>query len=333
MKDWITKKESERLELLQIVAQTANLPDFMIEKDWWVTVALEAVFTSDLKEHFAFKGGTSLSKSWNLLNRFSEDIDIVIDKGLFGVTDDDKPGRTQRERLRDAAHKFISEKVYAMLNHKLLALGIPEKTFRLYVDESKSSDQDPTIIFLDYIPIAEITNDYTQPRIRIEIGVRAMMEPTEERPISSLLSQHLGINERFGVRSVLPQRTFWEKAFLLHELFQKPADKIDIRRMSRHWYDLHRLFRAGFAEKAMADKELFEAIRGHRGVFTKVPGVDYDSLKASKLNLFPPNELGKGWNKDYGSMTESYIYLDAPTIDELTDEIKKITNDLQKLHF
>ena len=153
MKDWITKKESERLELLRVVAQKTNLPDFMIEKDWWVTIALEAVFTCELKEHFAFKGGTSLSKSWNLLNRFSEDIDIVIDKGLFGVTDDDKPGRTQRERLRDAAHKFIIEKVYPMLNHKLSALGIPEKTFMLYVDKSKSSDQDPTIILLDYIPI------------------------------------------------------------------------------------------------------------------------------------------------------------------------------------
>lgn len=333
MKDWITKKESERLELLRIIAQKTNLPDFMIEKDWWVTIALEAVFTCELMEQFAFKGGTSLSKSWNLLNRFSEDIDIVIDKGLFGVTDDDKPGRTQRERLRDAAHKFISEKVYAMLNHKLLALGIPEKTFRLYMDESKSSDQDPTIIFLDYIPIAEITNDYTQPRIRIEIGVRAMMEPTEERPISSLLSEHLGGTENIGVRSVLPQRTFWEKAFLLHELFQKPVDKIDIRRMSRHWYDLHRLFQAGFAAKAMVDKELFDAIRGHRGVFTKVSGVDYDSLKASSFNLFPPNELKAGWDRDYNSTRESYIYRDAPPIEALKDEIVKITSDLKKLQF
>ncbi len=311
MKDWITKKESEKLELLQIVAQTTNLPDYMIEKDWWVTMALEATFTCELKDQFAFKGGTSLSKSWDLLNRFSEDIDIVIDKGLFGVSDDDKPGRTQRERLRDAAHKFVSEKVYPMLNDKLLGLRIPEKTFRLYVDKSKSSDQDPTIIFLDYVPITEITNDYTQPRIRIEIGVRAMMEPTEERPISSLLSQHLSTGEHVGVRTVLPQRTFWEKAFLLHELFQKPVDKIDIQRMSRHWYDLHRLFQAGFAAKAMADKELFEAIRGHRGVFTKVPGVDYDSLKASSFNLFPPDAIKASWDKDYSSTRESYIYRDA----------------------
>jgi hypothetical protein len=333
MKDWITKKESERLELLQIVAQRANLPDYMIEKDWWVTIALEAIFSCERKNHFAFKGGTSLSKSWNLLNRFSEDIDIVIDKGLFGVTDDDKPGRTQRERLRDAAHKFIIETVHPMLNDKLPAFGIPENTFRLYAPGSKSSDQDPTIILLDYVPITKITNNYTQPRIPIEIGVRAMMEPTEKRPISSLLSQYLSTGEHVGVRSILPQRTFWEKAFLLHELFQRPVVKIDIRRMSRHWYDLHRLFQAGFAAKAMTDKKLFDTIRVHRGVFTKVPGVDYDSLKANSFNLFPPGELKAGWEKDYGSMRESYIYKDAPTIEVLMDEMSTINNDFKNLRF
>src|SRR5260221_1560541 len=160
-----------------------------------------------------------------------------------------------------------------------------------------------------------------------------MMEPTEERPISSLLSQHLSIDEHFGVRSFLPQRTFWEKTFLLHELFQKSVDKIDIRRMSRHWYDLHRLFEAGFAAMAMADKELFEAIRGHRGVFTKVPGIDYDSLKANSFNLFPPGDLEGGWEKDYSSMRETYIYKEAPTLDALIVEISKIVNSLKGLDY
>lgn len=69
MKDWISRKESERLEVLQIVAQETNLPDYMVEKDWWVTTMLKAIFSSKLKEHFVFKGGTSLSKSWNILKR------------------------------------------------------------------------------------------------------------------------------------------------------------------------------------------------------------------------------------------------------------------------
>lgn len=72
MKGWIYKKETERIDLLRLVSVKANLPDFMIEKDWWATMALESIFTCDLHKHFAFKGGTSLSKSWNLLHRFSE---------------------------------------------------------------------------------------------------------------------------------------------------------------------------------------------------------------------------------------------------------------------
>jgi predicted nucleotidyltransferase component of viral defense system len=87
MKDWIQRKEVERLDLLRLAAASNNLPDYMIEKDWWVTSALEGLFTSEISKHLSFKGGTSLSKSWSILKRFSEDIDIVIDKKLFGVAD------------------------------------------------------------------------------------------------------------------------------------------------------------------------------------------------------------------------------------------------------
>jgi hypothetical protein len=333
MRDWIHKKETEKLDLLRIVRGKTNLPDFMIEKDWWVTTALETIFTCDLHKHFAFKGGTSLSKSWNLLNRFSEDIDIVIDKSLFGVTDDQELGRSQREKLRDAAHAFVIKTVQPMLHTRMLAIGVPESAFKIYAEESKSSDQDPTIILLDYNSITEIKNDYTKAQVKIEIGVRAMMEPYEDRPVGSLLSQHLNTNEVVDVSTVLPQRTFWEKSFLLHELFQKPLDKVEIARMSRHWYDLHYLTKAGFAEKAMQDKALFEAIRNHRKIFTKVPGVDYDTLSPKSFGLFPPKDREADWGNDYKKMIESYIYRDAPTLDGLTDSIKVISDNFRKLDY
>jgi hypothetical protein len=333
MKDWINKKETERLDLLRLVSGKANLPDFMIEKDWWVTTALESIFTCDLHKHFAFKGGTSLSKSWNLLHRFSEDIDIVIDKSLFGVKDDQELGRSQREKLRDAAHAFVMKTVQPMLHARMLAIGVPESAFKIYAEESKSSDQDPTVILLDYASLTEIKNDYTKAQIKIEIGVRAMMEPYESRPVSSLLSQHLNVDETVGVSTVLPQRTFWEKSFLLHELFQRPVDKMDIARMSRHWYDLHYLTNAGFAKKAMQDKALFEAIRNHRKIFTKVPGVDYDALSPKSFGLFPPKEREADWSNDYKKMIESYIYRDAPSLDGLTDSIKAISGEFGKLDY
>ncbi|HPN70256.1 MAG TPA: nucleotidyl transferase AbiEii/AbiGii toxin family protein [Saprospiraceae bacterium] len=333
MKDWIHKKETERLDLLRLVSGKTNLPDFMLEKDWWVTTALEAIFTCDLHKHFAFKGGTSLSKSWNLLNRFSEDIDIVIDKSLFGVTDDQELGISQREKLRDAAHAFVMKTVQPMLHARMLMIGVPESTFKIYAEESKSSDQDPTIILLDYNSITEIKNDYTKAQVKIEIGVRAMMEPFEDRPVSSLLSQQLNTNEVVGVSTVLPQRTFWEKSFLLHELFQKPLDKMEIARMSRHWYDLHYLAQAGFGEKAMQDKALFEAIRNHRKIFTKVPGVDYDALSPKTFGLFPPKEKEAEWNGDYKKMIESYIYRDAPSLEILSGSIKELTEEFKKLDY
>lgn len=331
MKDWIHKKEIERLDLLRLVSGKANLPDFMIEKDWWVTTALKAIFTCDLHKHFAFKGGTSLSKSWNLLNRFSEDIDIVIDKSLFGVTDDQELGRSQREKLRDAAHAFVMKKVQPILHARMLTIGVPESTFKIYAEESKSSDQDPTIILLDYSSLTAIKNDYTKSQVKIEIGVRAMMEPYETRPVSSLLSQYLDMNETVGVSTVLPQRTFWEKSFLLHELFQKPLDKMEIARMSRHWYDLHYLAKAGFAEKAIQDKALYEAIRNHRKAFTKVPGVDYDTLSPTSFGLFPPKAKDVDWGNDYKKMIESYIYRDAPSLEDLIDSIREISELFKKI--
>lgn len=160
-----------------------------------------------------------------------------------------------------------------------------------------------------------------------------MMEPHENRPVSSLLSQHLNTNETVGVSTVLPQRTFWEKAFLLHELFQRPLDKMDIARMSRHWYDLHYLTKAGFAEKAMQDKALFEAIRNHRKVFTKVPGVDYDILSPKDFGLFPPTEKEVDWNNDYKKMIESYIYRDAPTGNALATSLSELTEEFKKLNY
>lgn len=226
MKSWIKKREVERRDLLRLIAGKTSLPDYMIEKDFWVTIALQALFGSEIGEHLAFKGGTSLSKSWQLLNRFSEDVDIVISKKLFGYSDEEQYGKAQRERMRDKANKYNRETVVPLLQKRILELGIPATTFKLYAGEYTSSDQDPTVLWLDYQPVVEITNTYTLPQVKIEIGIRAMMEPLEIRKVMSLLSAFLEPDEFAYVPSVLPQRTFWEKSFLLHELFQKPLENI-----------------------------------------------------------------------------------------------------------
>lgn len=305
----------------------------MIEKDWWVTTTLEALFTCDLHIAFAFKGGTSLSKCWHLLHRFSEDIDIVMDKSLFGIHDDVYLGNHQNKKLRRTAHQFVMDTVAPMLQARLIAMGIPRDCFQLYPEQSKCSDQDPTVLLLDYTSHTTIHNAYTRHQIKIEIGVRAMMEPCEQQPICSLLAQHLHINEIIPINTVLPQRTFWEKSILLHELFQKPLDKMDIARMSRHWYDLHYLVQGGFAQEAMQTATLFNAIRLHRKIFSRVAGVDYDQLSARTLHLFPPVEKESAWRLDYKKMMESYIYRDAPSPEALQATMLALCADFKQLDF
>ena len=143
----------------------------------------------------------------------------------------------------------------------------------------------------------------------------------------------MNTNESVSVSTVLPQRTFWEKAFLLHELFQKPIDRMDIARMSRHWYDLHYLAKAGFAENAIQDKDLYHAIRNYRKVFTKVPGVDYTTLSPTTFGRFPPKEKEAEWNTDYKKMVESYIYKDALSLEHLITSITNISKKLKEITY
>ncbi|HQQ97539.1 MAG TPA: nucleotidyl transferase AbiEii/AbiGii toxin family protein [Cyclobacteriaceae bacterium] len=333
MKDWITKSERERLDILRLVAGKTALPDYMIEKDWWVVIALESIFTSSLKDHFAFKGGTSLSKAWQLLNRFSEDIDIVIDKTLFGIKQDEEIGRGKRGRLRKDAHRYTMEKVIPEIYDQLGKMGIPKSEFNIEMEENASSDQDPTVLYLNYRPLTEIGNGYTKHQIKIEIGVRALMEPSEERAVSSYIAQELKPTEVVSINTVSPERTFWEKAMLLHEEFQQSIDKMNIQRMSRHWYDLDRLRDSGYGTSAMRDQELFNAIRKHRKVFTKVAGIDYDNLSPKNINIFPPDAKEKDWSSDYDQMRESYIYLNPPTIEDLKSSLVALTEEFKNLDY
>ncbi len=333
MKDWIAKSERDRLDILRLVAGKTLLPDYMIEKDWWVVIALESIFTCSLKDHFAFKGGTSLSKAWQLLNRFSEDIDIVINKTLFGIRQDEEIGRSKRGKLRKDAHRYIKEVAIPELYGQLSSMNIPMSEFSIDVEDDASSDQDPTVLCLNYKPLTEIKDEYTKHQVKIEIGVRALMEPCEVRLVSCYIAQELEPSEIVSVSTVLPERTFWEKAMLLHELFQEPIDTMDIDKMSRHWYDLDRLRESSYATKAMMNRALYNAIRQHRKVFTKVSGIDYDKLSPKSLNIFPPQTKEKDWSADYDRMIESYIYLRPPSLKELKASMWKLTDEFKKLDY
>lgn len=184
MKLWINNTLEDRLAMLQQTEEThSGVNQSAIEKDWWVTVALHALFQCSCAPALIFKGGTSLSKGFNLIERFSEDIDLAIHRSFFGI---DKTSKSQREKLRKLSRSFIHEDLSKQLDKQLQNMGvtgyrIENVTYR-QSQEGKlipiDSDKDPTVIFLHYDSIIKDSIDYIPARVKIEISCLSMDEPT-----------------------------------------------------------------------------------------------------------------------------------------------------------
>lgn len=324
--------EKTRINAFNNVAEKKGITPFAVEKDWWVTQSLSIIFEMDEAKYLVFKGGTSLSKSWNLIQRFSEDIDLAIDREFLGFTEISK----RKTNLRKKSGKFVSEEFYPKLQKCFEEKGIAEGvTFAL--EDVQSSDQDPRIINIYYPSIIE-TKGYLNPRVQIEIGCRSLKEPFSDRLISSFVDQEYKdlefASDEFRVPSVNPERTFLEKIFLLHEEFQKPYDKIRVNRLSRHLYDIYSLYHSEFKDKALQDEDLYKTIVHHRIEFTKVAGVDYLLHNPQTINLIPPDTIIKKWEEDYETMKSEMLYSEhRPNFSEIIKTLEKLKSEINKLEW
>jgi len=332
MIDWLKLSAERQKELLGLASSRTGLPAYAIEKDWWVTLALYAVFQTKWAEHLVFKGGTSLSKSWDLIERFSEDIDLVIDRSVLGFGED--LSKTKVKELRKASCAFISGEFRDALEKQLLDLGIPSALFSLKVAPTTESDRDPQVLELYYESTLEKGN-YLKEAVLIEIGARSLREPSEQRPISSIITQALknpGITGKaFSVLTVLPARTFLEKIFLLHEEFSKEPDKIRTERMSRHLYDLDRIMDTPHGQQALEDQELYHSIVDHRAKFNSIRGISYEKHGPKQINFIPPQAVIAAWENDYKAMQESMIYGDSKPFTKLIQRMVELIERFRKI--
>jgi len=307
-----------------------GLPATAIEKDWWVTLVLGMVFATEFAGHLVFKGGTSLSKGWKLIERFSEDIDLAIDRKFLGYEGD--LSKTQVTKLRKASCAFITNKLAKSISDKIEVCEVNDLT--LSIQEFHDSDKDPVIVELQY---KSITNkvDYLKPRVLIEIGARSLIEPQTDRGIKSIVGEQFSEKEfadtTVSIPTVLPKRTFLEKAFLLHEEFQKPTDKIRVDRLSRHLYDLEMLSQTKHAEDALNDKELYDSIIIHREKFNSIKNIEYENHKPDKITFIPPKTVIKAWEQDYKDMQENMIYGNSKSFEELLDSLKDLIKRFRKI--
>jgi hypothetical protein len=331
MEEWFKLSEKDRKLIIDQVSSKKGLLPVAIEKDLWVMIALRAIFCTELKDYLVFKGGTSLSKAWNIIERFSEDIDLAVDRSFFGFSGD--LSRSQIKNLRKTSCKYVNEKFGKLLNDALLKQGVKE--FELSVTEFEESDTDPLAIELRYNSLVE-EQEYLHPRILIEISSRSLIEPFEIRELKSLIStvypDQKFIDKPIEIPTVLPSRTLLEKMFLLHEEFQKPKDrKIKSARMTRHLYDISRLMKTPYLDQALKDKNLYSTIIKHRSKLTKVSWVDYSTLDYKTLKFTPPKDVLEEYKKDYLAMEESMFYGETELFEELMKKLSKLNQRVNEI--
>lgn len=328
--NWLTLSKERRVEILNQATELTGLPSVAIEKDWWVTLALKASFSLPYSNNIVFKGGTSLSKGWNLIERFSEDIDLAIDRKFFGFEGD--ISKTQIKNLRKQSCEFISTIFLENLTKTLSEWKAIDEC-KLIAQPIKDSDKDPQVIEIHYNSVVD-SSEYLPQRVLIEVSSRSLMEPFEERQINSILSQNFTLQSfatvPFPISTVLPQRTFLEKIFLLHEEFSQAPEKIRVDRLSRHLYDLEKLMDTEHGIEALKNKDLYNNIVAHREKFNPLRGLDYSNHIPEKINIIPPELVVKDYERDFETMTSFMIYGEPLKFDHLIKRILELQTRINR---
>ena len=330
MNNWFTLTSEEKFEVISQTVVLFCFSEVVIEKDWWVCMVLRAVFQSKYKDQIIFKGGTSLSKAYQIIERFSEDVDLIIDKSLLGFSDDPET-KTQMKKLRKTAGKFVISEFREELVHQLTKLGISENEYEIKYSEIVDDLSDPNHLELIYNSVIP-QESYVQQKVLIEMGARAMTEPSEKREVQSFIENYYKDAPfslpQFEVLVTVPTKTFLEKILLLHEEFSKPEDRIRSERMSRHLFDLYQLYHTGYGRNALDDDELFEKIVVFRERMNRSKWINYENHKKGFVNIIPPEKVIGDWENDYKIMQSNMIVGESPSFAILIETMKEIMKKL-----
>ena len=310
----------ERREACRIAEGQILLRAASIEKDFWICWTLRELFAlPSIGEHLTFKGGTSLSKGWKLIERFSEDLDLTVDRAHLGFGGDQAPeaapSNNQRRQRLDALQAtcvaYVRDTIKPAFEARVAA-QVPGG--RIVPDPD-----DELSLLLEY-PTVFPPDGYLRPSVKMEFGARSDIDPSETPEIRPYIVETLPdlAGGAFYVRALSPRRTFWEKAMLLHEeTYREEQPK---PRLARHYYDLWCLIRGGVAAAAVADGDLFDRVAEHRRTYFR-HGRGQDTLRRGTLRLMPMRAHMATWQRDYDAMRESMFFTDTPQFIQILEPI------------
>ena len=329
---------ASRLISINEASRISGISAKALEKDWWVTLTLKLVFNTPYAKHFAFKGGTSLSKGWQLINRFSEDIDISLSSEAMDIDYVDAPSKTFVEQLRRAGCSFTSNELLESLKEEFKNIQVPENLYSIEAKPVRPDmpDTDPQTLYVNYVSLFE-PNPYLPDRVKIEFSVRSLKDPSAKRNMNSLLFTHFPndnyLEQDYEILTILPQRTLIEKMLLLHEEYNREEfDKMRTERMSRHYYDLYQLSKQDFTQSTLTDDAFIGDIINHRIYYSRLKRFDYNTLKRGSLKLIPSSDILDALRKDYEIMRAEMIYGEPPSFEEIIIEVQGLQEVINKIN-
>lgn len=315
--------EQERNDLFRETGARRNMSPAIVEKDFWVCWTLGRLFASEeLAPKIMFKGGTSLSKVFGLIERFSEDIDLILD---WEHLPSDDPFAERSKTKQDAFNKRIEEQSQEYIANHLL----PEVRAVLgdLCTVSRAEDE-PDVIHLGY-PVG-FSDEYLRPEIRLEIGPLAQWTPNDSYHIQPYAAEEFPEvfdQPRCRVQAVRAERTFWEKATILHREAHRSEDKTVPLRVSRHYYDLAQMAGNDVREAAVGDMELLQSVVQFKMRFYPQGWARYDLAKPGTLRLIPPEHVLAEIRKDYEEM-QIMIYGEVPPLDDILEVLGDLEDEI-----
>ena len=307
---------SDRYDLLRATAIKNRREPFVFEKDIWVVQILKILFDAPFGKDLVFKGGTSLSKAYNVIRRFSEDLDITYDIRAFapdvvGDAEEALPPNRSREKkwtktIRTRLEQWTREEARAVIEEGLVRAGFHATGFRTENDQ----------IYIAYEPLFEYPG-FIKPEVKVEFGARSTGEPYLKRSVKSdaadLVPEIVFPSAHLSV--MVAERTFWEKATSMHVFCHRKRGRGN--RLSRHWHDLVRLDDAGYGEKAFASRDLALSVARHKSMFFPEKDadgnrVDFKASVTGGLRLVPNGEAYDLLADDYEAMVRADMLFNDP---------------------
>ena len=285
-----------------------------------------------------FKGGTSLSKVYRLIDRFSEDIDLSIERDFFGFGTPNNPENAPSKKKQNHIIENLSQACTSYVQNELLnelknAMSVKLGTnngWHLFADPD---DPDSQTLLFEY-QSKKSNTDYIRPIVKIEIGARSEHWPVSNHLIYSYTKEALKekIHEpETKIRVLNAERTFWEKATILHQYVHLPEDKRLPPRISRHFYDFFRLLNSPIKKKALEESALLERVANHKGIYFASGWANYGTARKGTLKLVPPPRIVKELQKDYGLMA-SMFFREIPAWELILKTIEQFEEEFNSLH-